>query len=327
MLHTGSFEAIGVRNQVTVLDEDVLPIALAIARAELAALDLACSRFRDDSELASLARLTGRPVEVSPLLLAALEVALDVAEETDGLVDPTVGAGMRAIGYDRDFAVVVRAGGTPVFELVPASGWRSVQLDPEAGVVSVRPGTELDLGATAKAFAADRIAAAIDRATGSPVLVGLGGDIAVRGTPAKAWTVRVRDDHRRPGADGQTISIRDGGLATSSTTVRRWCAGQVEMHHILDPRTGAPALEHWRTVSVAAETCVHANAAATAAIVHGDRAIPWLESRGLAARLVRLDGSVATTGGWPLSDDSQERPTGLQGAPGLMGLQTTRSFR
>src|SRR6185437_15333472 len=96
----------GVTNQVTVVDEFALADALAVARRELTALDDACSRFRSDSELACLNRAGGGGL--SPLLLEALEVAIAAAASTDGLVDPTVGCSMRALGYDRDFDVVVR---------------------------------------------------------------------------------------------------------------------------------------------------------------------------------------------------------------------------
>ena len=299
--HTATFEAIGVVNQVTVADHEALPEALAIARAEVAALDRACSRFRDDSELATLNRAAGSAVEVSPLLLQAVQVALAAAEATGGLVDPTVGAAMRAIGYDRDFDVVVGRRDPPEFTLVPATGWRSVRVDAERATVALRPGTELDLGATAKALGADRIATAAGEATGTAVLVSLGGDIAVHGAPAGGWPIRVTDNHRRPDAGGQTVGVGTGGLATSSTTVRRWRSGQVVMHHIVDPTTGIPAVEHWRTVSVAAPSCVDANAAATAAIVGGREGREWLEGRGLPARLVHANGSVETTGAWPVA--------------------------
>jgi thiamine biosynthesis lipoprotein len=296
--YTAAFDAIGVTNSVTVTDADVLPDALEIARTEVAALDDACSRFRPDSELS---RLSARgSARVSPLLLEAIETALDAASRSDGLVDPTIGRSMSALGYDRDFDVLVGREPRSSFRLVPASGWRSVSLDRDRSVVSLRPGTELDLGATAKAFAADRIARAAHEATGAGVLVSLGGDIAVAGeAPDEGWPVLVTDDHRSPDAHGQTVSIRDGALATSSTTVRRWRAGGAELHHIVNPSTGAPAPETWRTVSVAAGTCVDANVAATAAILRGHSAIGWLESLGLHARLVRRDGSIARTGGWP----------------------------
>ena len=112
--------------------------------------------------------------------------------------------------------------------------------------------------------------------------------------------MRVTDDHRSDAAaPGQTVAIATGGLATSSTTVRRWRVGDAEHHHIVEPRTGAPALEVWRTVSVAAASCVDANVASTAAIVRGERAVAWLDEAGLPARLVRPDGTVVATCGWP----------------------------
>jgi thiamine biosynthesis lipoprotein len=108
----------------------------------------------------------------------------------------------------------------------------------------------------------------------------------------------VTDDHRSgPDAPGQTLTIRSGGLATSSTTVRTWGAGR---HHIIDPRTGLPAGSHWRTASVAAGSCVDANTAATAAIVLGPAARRWLAERDLPARLVARGGTVTIVGGWPL---------------------------
>jgi len=184
---------------------------------------------------------------------------------------------------------------------VPAAGWRAIRVDRATGTVVVPPRVEIDLGATAKALCADRSARAASAATGAGVLVNLGGDLAVAGDPpADGWSILVTDDHRsRSGAEGQTVAIRGGGLATSSTTVRRWRSGGAEHHHILDPRSGLPAEEVWRTVSVAAGSCVDANTASTAAIVRGREAIPWLEHADLPARLVALDGSVAYTGGWP----------------------------
>jgi FAD:protein FMN transferase len=177
------------------------------------------------------------------------------------------------------------------------------QADRAAATVSLRSGTELDLGATAKAFAADRICRIIREETGVVVLVSLGGDIAVAGAPAEGWPVRVSDSHRNA-TDGQTIVLRRGGLATSSTTVRRWRAGGVEQHHIVDPRTGAAAAEYWRTASVAGTTCVDANAAATAAIILGAAAPFWLEQRGNPARLVRADGAVTYVCGWPADTET-----------------------
>ena len=296
------FKAIGVLNRVVVEDDGAIDEAGELAEREVAALDLACSRFRDDSELAGLNRCAGRAVPVSPLLYEAVETALAAAAETDGVVDPTVGASLRGLGYDRSFEIVVSRGERPGFAFVPAGGWRAVELDGERRTATVPRGFELDLGATAKALGADRIAAAAAAATGSPVLVSLGGDIAVAGAPAAGWPVRIADDARAPlDGPGPVIAISAGGLATSSTTVRRWRAGGVEVHHLVDPRTGRPATGPWRTASVLAGSCVDANVAATAAIVLGDEAVPFLEERGLDARLVDRGGDVTLVGVWPHS--------------------------
>jgi len=161
----------------------------------------------------------------------------------------------------------------------------------------------VDLGATAKALAADLAAAAALEAIGSGgVLVSLGGDVSVAGdAPEEGWHIQIAEDsHAAITPDGETIAIRTGGVATSSTTVRRWRRGGVEVHHIIDPSTGLPAAGPWRTVSVVAGTCVDANIAATAAIVRGAGAAAWLDDAGLPARLVDRSGAMTRVGGWPL---------------------------
>jgi thiamine biosynthesis lipoprotein len=298
---TAVFEALGTTAQVTVADAAALPAAVGLVETELRAIDLSCSRFRVDSELSALNRSAGREFAASPLLIEALTVALRAAEETDGDVDPTIGRAMSGLGWDLDFSIVVSRSEPSSIEAVPAGGWRSVRIDRARSTVRMPRGVEIDLGATAKALAADRSAFAVAELTGSGVLVSLGGDIAIAGAaPTGGWPIFVTDDHRSThGADGQTIALEAGGLATSSTTVRRWIAGGGDHHHILDPRSGLSADEIWRTVSVAAPTCVEANVASTAAIVRGEGALPWLEELGLPARLVSRDGAVATVAGWP----------------------------
>jgi thiamine biosynthesis lipoprotein len=137
------------------------------------------------------------------------------------------------------------------------------------------------------------------------VLVGLGGDIALAGpAPEGGWRVRVTDDHRGGvDAPGQWIRLRSGGLATSSTTVRRWRAGDELVHHLLNPATGRPVTDTWRTASVAAGSCLDANIASTAAIVRGERATRWLESLGLPSRLVTPSGATVHLAGWPADGD------------------------
>ena len=268
--------------------------------AELDLIDRTCSRFRDDSELSAVNRAAGATVKVSAVLVDAIEVSLRAAQLTGGDLDPTIGSTVRLLGYDRDFADVERDG-IAVTTIHAVRDWRRVRLDRAAPSVTVPNGVEIDLGATAKAWAADRAAAAATGLAGCGVLVSLGGDIAVAGAaPHGGWNVAIADSH----ADaidplGPRVTIHSGGLATSSTTVRRWVRGGADLHHIVDPKTSRPAREVWRTVSVAASTCVDANIASTTAIIRGEGAIAWLREIGLPARLVAGDGDVVVVNGWP----------------------------
>ncbi len=296
--------ALGCLVRLVVTEPAALGDARALLGDELAALDAACSRFRPDSELARVDAADGAPVKVSPLLAGAMTAALRAARLTDGDVDPTLGAEMAAAGYDRDFAQL-RAEGPPVRVRRRAEpAWRHIRLDEAASTLTVPAGACLDLGATAKAYGADRAAARIASTLGTGVLVGLGGDIAVAGRPPRGgWSIRVQDtttrvDDAAPGRHAH-VAIRDGGLATSSVAARRWVRGGQVMHHILDPRSGVPVASPWRTVSVAAATCLDANIASTACIVRGHAAVGWLERLGLSARLVDEFGRVTTTGEWP----------------------------
>jgi len=287
------------------------PERIAAARSALEALlrdvDAAASRFRADSELSRLNAQAGREVRVGRLLGRAIAEALRAAQLTDGAVDPTVGRAIRIAGYDGDFASVARVGAPLHIAVERVAGWRAVQFDASSRTVLVPRGVELDLGATAKALASDLCAAAaLDAAGGGGVLVSLGGDVAAAGSsPEGGWPVQVSEDSAAPLDDGEeTIAITTGGLATSSTTVRRWTRGGVELHHIIDPETGRPAAGPWRTATVVAATCVDANIAATAAIVKGEGAVSWLEGQGLPARLVDRAGRVTRLAGWPSSQQA-----------------------
>jgi thiamine biosynthesis lipoprotein len=296
-----TFPALGTTATLLVTDEQSVPLAKSMLEAEIHGIDVACSRFRNDSELSSVNANAGRDTRVSSRFIEALEVALRAARLTGGLVDPTVGKAMRVLGYDREFDILDRRGPPIEVALERVPGWQTIEMNPARSTVRVPPGVELDFGATAKALCADRAARAIANATGAGVLVSLGGDVAIDGpAPDGGWPLLIADDHAAdPSSDGQCIVVRGGGVATSGTTVRRWWRGVQELHHVIDPVTGRPAREKWRSASVAAGSCVDANIASTAAIVLGARAPAWLEARGLPARLVSPDGSVLRIAGWP----------------------------
>jgi FAD:protein FMN transferase len=296
-----SFAAFGSTAVVAVADPSRLDHARDAVERTVAEFALACSRFRDDSEISKLNRAGGSPFRAGPVLLDAMRAALRAARMTDGDVDPTIGQALIALGYDRDFAQLGDTEPRSRIAIAPVPGWTAIEVDPAAGTIRVPSAVSIDLGASAKALAADRAAAAAYAEAACGVLVSFGGDIALAGpAPGQGWPVRVTDDHRSPPrAPGQSILLRAGGLATSSTTVRRWSANGSPVHHLLDPRTGRPARGAWRTVTVAAASCVDANTASTAAIIRGERALDWLRSLRLPSRLVRIEGRAVHVADWP----------------------------
>lgn len=296
------WRALGCAVRLAVTDPAVLTDARQALVTWLARVDHACSRFRDDSEIVAFDRSDGAETPISDVLAEAIAAALRGAELTGGDVDPTVGSALAELGYDRDFTVVEHDGAPVKLVVRPVPGWRRITFDAERQTLAVPAGIQLDLGATAKAWAADRAAGDLAAEFGCGVLVGLGGDIAVAGAaPPDGWSIRIQDrtDDPDPDAPHTSVLIRDGGLATSGTAARRWSRGGRTLHHIVDPHTGLSARTPWRTVSVTAGSCLDANIAGTAAVIRGTRAPAWLAECDLDARLVGEDGTVCTVGRWP----------------------------
>lgn len=284
------------------------PELLLEARREadriLDAIAQACSRFRDDSDLVAVNRTPGRWVRVDPLLVAAVRVAVAAAEESAGLVDPCLGRSLVSLGYDRDLAAVHPvAAGRVATTTIPRSGaWREVRWQDDA--VRIPEDVSLDLGATAKAWAADLVARSVAERLGCTCVVSLGGDLRVtaRDDAPVSWPVVVSEHPADPVATEVTVT---GGLATSSTVVRRWRTAGGEQHHLLDPRTGRPVAGPFRTVTAAGTTALAANTASTAALVLGAEAPAWLHQHGVTARLVDHGGRVTTTGDWPAESPTE----------------------
>ena len=291
----GTSAVLGVTNPAALVE------ARTILDAELELIEGAASRFRDGTEILRLNRQAGLgPIEVSPILLDLICCALAADADTTGACDPTVADALIALGYDRDFDQLVD--GAPLLAAVPAPGTSGIIVDTEASTVELPADVHLDLGATAKARAADRAAAAIAAALDCGVLVDLGGDLRTAGTPPLGgWQIGITTEARSGRTDriDEVISVTSGAIASSSTAVRTWQRGAQSAHHVIDPATGESANTPWRMVSIAAATATEANALSTAALVWGDEALFELPQRNIAARLVRHDGTIERVGGWP----------------------------
>ena len=324
------WRALGTYVDLHVADPEQESAAIALAQAVLAEVDLTCSRFREDSDLMRANRAAGEWIRVSPVLVGALRAAVWAAEETDGLVDPGLGELLVAAGYDRTFTDLVPSAdpaGMPWADLAPGArrpSWREIEIDQDR--VRIPRGLSVDLGAVGKAYAADLVALSIADRLGTACVVSVGGDVRTAApVPADTDDKHDTDDLTDgTGIDSSHLSgltsdiaiaqdlatlqsgrapvcrvpLTAGGIATSSITARRWVRGGTTWHHILDPRSGAPAAEQWRAVTAYGSSAAAANAASTAALVLGADAVPWLDARGIPARLVAGDGTVTVTQTW-----------------------------
>lgn len=288
---------------LVVTDERVVAEARQLVDEQTAMVEAAASRFRPDSEVMSIGEQLPHGVVVSGMLAELIRSALMAAQLTDGAVDPTLGRALDRLGYDRDIRLVLDDDGPVRAIASERPGWSRITLD--GSVLTVPAGLRLDLGATAKAVAADRAARRIADELGVGALVSLGGDIATAGpAPSGGWQIDVQD---LPADPACRISVSGGtAVATSSTQRRTWRRAGRTMHHIVDPRSGMPASPLWRSVTVAGPSCLVANALTTAAIVWGSSAPQRLLQHRLPARLVTADGGVIVLGGWPGEPGSTE---------------------
>ena len=251
------------------------------------------SRFRDDSELAWLNRQAGGPVQVSDILWDVVKTALQAAQRSHGLVTPTMLAALELDGYDRSFDMLGArdpAGSPPA---APSGDWNAVVLRLGSRSICLPPGVRLDLGGVAKGWAADR--AARQLGAHGPALIDAGGDIAVSGPMADGspWPIGVDDPTE---IDGQIelLLLASGGVATSGRDYRRWRQGGSWQHHIIDPRTGRPAVTDVLSATVVGSSAREAEMAAKTIVILGSRAgLAWIEARpSLAALLVLEDRQI-----------------------------------
>lgn len=243
------------------------------------------SRFLMNSELSGLNDSVEIDVAVSKPLAACLSVAQDLRARTGGLVDPAIGGALIEWGYDTTFSLVADRDERPVAASI--GDWSI-----DGRTVTRQPGTRLDLGGIAKGWACDQ---AVERDLAG--VVSAGGDVR----SANPDTVVAIEDPW--GATAVRVSLAVGGLATSSTTRRRWSVAGEQAHHIIDPRTMTPAITPVYSATVMASTAVEAEAGAKAVLLHGEEGLAWAEKQLWidAALVVWRDGSVYATTGWEVA--------------------------
>jgi FAD:protein FMN transferase len=258
----------------------------------------ALSRFLPESELSRLNAMSGKPVVVSDLLYSVLKTALDAAQVTQGVYDPTLLRQMVQIGYDRTFDELPSVQPAPTITISPGGGWRQIQLDEEEQCVTLPRGIGLDFGGIAKGMAVDAALNNLQEAGIDTALVNAGGDLAVLGLPTatEQWQLAV------PGKQQSwNIPLRRGAMATSGVARRHWQQGGQSRHHLLDPGTGISSQSGLWSVTVVAARCEQAEVGAKVAFILGrKRGADFLRTHSLAGLLVSEDGTWEAVSPWPV---------------------------
>jgi thiamine biosynthesis lipoprotein len=282
-------------------DEVKAQAALADIPRRFEAWEQSLSRFRDNSELSVLNRRPDRAVRASETLWQVARLALQAAAQSDGLVTPTVLDALEAAGYDRSMsepaqAALASSSPTLVGAAPRVHDWRVVKLDPRWRTITLPRGVRLDVAGVAKGWAADQAARQLGRLW--PALVDASGDIAVSGPRAdgSGWPIGIENPFGKD-EDLPLLLLAHEAEATSTRGYRRWLRGDKWQHHLIDPRTGAPAETDVFSATAIAPTLAQAEVAAKAALILGSRAgLEWIEARPqLAALLILENGDVLSS--------------------------------
>ncbi len=284
-----SFRAMGCHATIRLHTKDDGVALLRQAAERIAEIEAALSRFRPDSELSYVNAHSGQWTMVSRTLLQAALVSKQAARLTDGLCNPLVLPALIAAGYNRSFDQI--DGQMMISEPPSIPDWQSLEIDTRRQRIRIPSGAGLDFGGVAKSWTAQQIAEQL--AAYGPCLVNLGGDIVTRG---RDWTVEIGEPNQDE-ANILSVNVHDAAVATSGTDYRRWQTSQGTQHHLIDPRTGSPAVSDVISVSVIHPVAFLAEAYAKAVLLMGSESgLAWLDAQWYgAALIVRSDGAVHST--------------------------------
>ena len=266
--------------------------AATIGEAMVHDLEQRWSRFLPGSEINALNALDGRLGIVSAETYELVACAERARQATGGAFNPLMLTHLERAGYDRTWARIADSD-EPVPAPLPVCD-EPIELFPEVRGVRLPTGARFDPGGIGKGLAGDLVAAELTRLGAATCQVELGGDVRVAG-PAWTggwWNVRVADNDA-DAVDVASVTLPQGGVATSSSVRRSWHRAGVRMHHLIDPTTGLPAHTDLATATVVAPTLWWAEVVAKIAVIAGRRRGRALIDRlGMSGVLVSIDGAV-----------------------------------
>ena len=261
-------------------------------------LEALWSRFVANSDTSRANRRAGIPTKVSPDTITLCSRARRAWQMTGGRYDPLLGVPLSELGYDRSFDTITRVQSAVEITPVPQPGSAELEIDIDAGLVTVPAGRAFDPGGIGKGLAGDLVVEQVLRAGGRGVLVDLGGDIRVggEGPDSRGWPVGIDDP--RTGTDVLFhVLLTDGAVASSSRRRRSWTAGGRSRHHLIDPSDGHPLDNGVLGVTVLAANGWEAEALTKAAFVAGAAAVDFLEDQRVDGIVVLDDGTCCWTSG------------------------------
>jgi thiamine biosynthesis lipoprotein len=260
------------------------------ARQRLTDLEARWSRFLPTSELSRLNQSPGRPTVVSAETFQAVGAAVGGWYLTRGRYDPTILAALISAGYDRTFRQVVPESTDPAGGPVQAPGCAGIVLMPSVNAVLLPVGVTLDLGGVGKGLAADMVATELVTFGALGACVNLGGDVRVRGVPPDgSWRIAVEDPFDE-NVQWFQVALADGAVVTTTRLTRHWQRAGRQLHHLIDPSTGAPSASGVASVTVVAAEAWRAEVLAKAAFLAGvDEGLELLSAAGVTGGIVGDD--------------------------------------
>jgi thiamine biosynthesis lipoprotein len=228
------------------------------------------TRFPEQNELSALNRSAGNWFQASPDLFEVVREAVFYFHKTNGLFDPSILPSLRNAGYIHSMDEIRRTGSSPEpvrHQLASVSTFASVELGETTSSIRLPADLQIDLGGIAKGWIAERTARLLNQYASS-CAVNAGGDMFLIGYPhgQDSWEVSL-EDPRNPKDDISVLLVQEGSVATSSVVKRAWKQGNISRHHLINPRTGEPAITTWLSVTVLAPHAAAAEAFAKAFLI------------------------------------------------------------
>jgi FAD:protein FMN transferase len=274
------------------------------------------TRFSEDSELSALNRSAGQRFTASPDLFAVIALTRRFFHLTRGLFDPSILPDLKRVGYNRSMDLLRELGPAPLFETLIANeraSFSEMDLDESDHTIRLPAGMALDLGGIAKGWIAEQ-AANILSGFATACAVDAGGDMFLVGLPEgqEQWQVAMEDPLQAENIL-TTLKVNPGAIATSTITKRVWQQAGEKRHHIIDPRTGEPAVSDWISVTVIAPHAYEAEVFAKALLIAGPQE---------AEEILRHSGNPSTY----LAVDQEKKIWGTQGIMDYSYVNTETNY-